>query len=118
MTDQKVIVIERSDSEARALETLLHFLDLEPLSMRTTWESCGASRRPSHECFAVILGGKDTVAAGGGRRSSRSLRALPQPLPVIHLGNDGLPRIAGASGDLAWFQLEMPGETAAAVPRS
>ena len=33
---------------------------------------------------------------------------MPQPLPVIYLSNDGLPKIAESSGDLAWFQLESP----------
>ena len=33
---------------------------------------------------------------------------MPQPLPVIYLSNDGLPKIAETSGDLAWFHLELP----------
>ncbi|HEX4242976.1 MAG TPA: sigma-54 dependent transcriptional regulator [Steroidobacteraceae bacterium] len=105
MTDPKVIVIERSDLEARALQTLLHFLDLEPLHAHDV----GELRRlapASHDCLAVILG-KDTVAEAGPELIAE-LRALPQPLPVIYLGNDGLPRIAESSGDLAWFQLELP----------
>jgi sigma-54 specific flagellar transcriptional regulator A len=36
------------------------------------------------------------------------MRAMPQPLPVICLSNDGLPKIAETSGDLAWFHLELP----------
>jgi len=33
---------------------------------------------------------------------------MRQPLPVIYLSADGLPKIAEASGDLAWFHLETP----------
>ena len=105
MTEQRVIVIERSDSEARALEALLHFLDLEPLRVRDPAEL----RRfapAAPDCFAVILGGGTVEALGAAL--IEQLRALPQPMPVIHLSNDGLPKIAESSGDLAWFQLEMP----------
>ena len=34
MVDAKVIVIEPSDLEARGLQTLLRFLDLEPVHVR------------------------------------------------------------------------------------
>jgi sigma-54 specific flagellar transcriptional regulator A len=105
VTDPKVIVIERSDLEARALQTLLHFLDLEPLHAHDV-DELKRLAPASQDCLAVILG-KDTVADSGPELIAE-LRALPQPLPVIYLGNDGLPRIAESSGDLAWFQLELP----------
>jgi sigma-54 specific flagellar transcriptional regulator A len=105
VTDPKVIVIERSDLEARALQTLLHFLDLEPLHAHDSAELARLSPA-SHDCLAVILGA-DTVATAGAELIAQ-LRALPQPLPVIYLGNDGLPKIAESSSDLAWFQLELP----------
>ena len=106
MADAKVIVIERSDSEARALQTLLRFLDLEPLHVHDLAELRRLPQCESQECTAVIVG-RDTVA-GAGPELVTQLRAMPQPLPVIYLSNDGLPKIAESSGDLAWFHLDLP----------
>src|SRR5277367_1349462 len=106
VTDSKVIVIEPSDSEARSLQTLLHFLDLEPLHVRDLAGLREFSHGASHDCLAVIVG-KETVAALGPELVAQ-LRSMPQPLPVIYLSNDGLPKIAESSGDLAWFHLDLP----------
>jgi DNA-binding NtrC family response regulator len=106
VADAKVIVIERSDSEARALQALLRFLDLEPLHVHDLAELRQLPQGESQECLAVIVG-KDIVA-GVGPELIGQLRAMPQPLPVIYLSNDGLPKIAESSGDLAWFHLELP----------
>src|SRR5271165_1025833 len=106
VTDSKVIVIEPSDSEARSLQTLLRFLDLEPVRVRDLTELRQSPHRESRDCLAVIVG-KDTVAALGPELVAQ-LRAMPQPLPVIYLSNDGLPKIAETSGDLAWFHLDLP----------
>jgi len=106
VTDSKVIVIEPSDSEARSLQTLLRFLDLEPVRVRDLTELRQSPHSGSRDCLAVIVG-KDTVAALGPELVAQ-LRAMPQPLPVIYLSNDGLPKIAETSGDLAWFHLDLP----------
>ncbi len=68
--------------------------------------SCARWLERTHDFLAVILA-KGAVAEAGAALIEE-LRALPQPLPVIYLGNDGLPKIAESSGDLAWFQLELP----------
>ena len=106
MADAKVIVIEPSDSEAHALQTLLRFLDLDPLHVHNSDELRRHSRDEAHDCLAVIVG-KEAVASGGADLVAL-LRTLPQPLPIIYLSNDGLPKIAETSGDLAWFHLELP----------
>ncbi|MGB6308018.1 MAG: sigma-54 dependent transcriptional regulator [Steroidobacteraceae bacterium] len=106
MADAKVIVIEPSDLEGRALQTLLRFLDLEPLHVHDLGELRQCSPGESQDCLAVIVG-KETVARMGVDLVAL-LRAMPQPLPVICLSNDGLPKIAESSGDLAWFHLELP----------
>jgi sigma-54 dependent transcriptional regulator, flagellar regulatory protein len=106
VADAKVIVIERSDSEARSLQTLLRFLDLEPVHVHDLVEFGQSQHGGSQECFAVIVG-KSTVAAIGPELVAQ-LRAMPQPLPIIYLSNDGLPKIAETSGDLAWFHLDLP----------
>ncbi len=106
MADGKVIVIEPSESEARALKTLLRFLDMEPLHVR---DLAGLQRLPhsgSQDCLAVIVG-KDTFA-GMDPDLVESLRAMPEPLPIIYLSADGLPKIAATSGDLTWFHLDLP----------
>jgi sigma-54 specific flagellar transcriptional regulator A len=106
VVDAKVIVIESVDSEARTLLTLLRFLDLEPVHVR----DLAALRQLPHsslqDCLAVII--SQGTAAAVGAELVAQLRAMPQPLPVIYLSNDGLPKIAETSGDLAWFHLELP----------
>jgi len=106
VADPKVIMIEPSDLEARTLQTLLRFLDLEPLHIHDWAELRQLPAGASQDCLAVIIG-MDTVAERGAELVAQ-LRALPQPLPVIYLSNDGLPKIAETSGDLAWFHLELP----------
>jgi sigma-54 specific flagellar transcriptional regulator A len=106
VANAKVIVIEPSDSEAGTLQTLLRFLDLEPVHVHDLVELRRSPHGASQDCLAVIIG-KDTVAAVGPELVAQ-LRAMPQPLPVIYLSNDGLPKIAETSGDLAWFHLELP----------
>jgi sigma-54 specific flagellar transcriptional regulator A len=106
VTDARVIVIEPSDSEGRALQTLLRFLDLEPLHVHDLDELRRISQGESQKYLAIIVG-KETIAAVGPELVAQ-LRTLPQPLPVIYLSNDGLPKIAETSGDLAWFHLDLP----------
>jgi len=106
VADGKVIVIEPSISEARTLQTLLRFLDLEPVHVQTLAEFRQSPQSVMQDCLAVIVG-KDTVASAGAELVTQ-LRALRQPLPVIYLSNDGLPKIAESSGDLAWFHLDLP----------
>jgi len=106
VVDAKVIVIEPSDSEARALQALLRFLDLEPVHVHDLAELRQSPHGASRDCLGVIVG-KNTVAAVGAELVVQ-LRSMPQPLPVIYLSNDGLPKIAETSGDLAWFHLDLP----------
>jgi sigma-54 specific flagellar transcriptional regulator A len=106
VVDAKVIVIESVDSEARTLLTLLRFLDLEPVHVHDLAALRQSAHSGSQDCLAVIIS-KDTVAAVGTELVAQ-LRAMPQPPPVIYLSNDGLPKIAETSGDLAWFHLDLP----------
>jgi sigma-54 specific flagellar transcriptional regulator A len=104
--DAKVIVIEPSDSLARALEVLLKFLDLAPLHVHDLEELRQHLGSPSNEWLALLVG-KQTVAEHGDELVAL-LRALPLPLPVIYLSAEGLPKVAEASADLAWFLLDLP----------
>jgi sigma-54 specific flagellar transcriptional regulator A len=106
VADAKVIVIEPADSEGHALQALLRFLDLDPLHVHDLDELRRHSQGESHDWLAVIVG-KETIAKGGAGLVAL-LRTMPQPLPIIYLSNDGLPKIAETSGDLAWFHLELP----------
>jgi len=106
VADAKVIVIEPSDLEARSLQTLLRFLDLEPIHVRDLLELRQSPHSASQDCLAVIVG-KETVVKFGAELVAQ-LRAMPQPLPVIYLSTDGLPKISESSGDLAWFHMELP----------
>jgi sigma-54 specific flagellar transcriptional regulator A len=106
VADAKVIVIEPSDSEARTLQTLLRFLDLEPVHVHDLAELRRSPHGASQDCLAIIIS-KDTVATVGPELVAQ-LRATPQPLPLICVSNDGPPKIAETSGDLAWFHLDLP----------
>ena len=106
MADAKVIVIEPSDLEAITLQTLLRFLDLEPVLVRDLSQLRQLAQSGSQDYLAAIVS-KETVAAVGPELVAQ-LRAMPQPLPVIFLSNDGLPKIAESSSDLTWFHLDVP----------
>lgn len=105
MVDAKVIVMEPSDSQARTLEALLKFLDLAPVRFHDLAE-LGRKTEGAHDWLALIVGA-ETIEREGPELVAR-LRALAQPLPVIYLSSDGLPKIAESSGDLAWLHLELP----------
>ena len=106
MLDAKVIVIEPSDSQARNLETLLRFLDLEPIHVHDLGEFRRYKSDEPHDWLALIVG-KETVATQGAELVSY-LRTMALPLPLIYLSSDGLPKLAESSGDLAWFHLDFP----------
>ena len=106
MVDAKVIVIEPSDVQARTLVTVLRFLDLEPVHVHNLEELQEFQRTSAHDWLAIIVA-PETVARQGPELVAQ-LRSIAQPLPVIYLSGDGLPKIAETSGDLAWFHLELP----------
>src|ERR1700733_14370578 len=97
--------MEPSDSQARTLEAVLKFLDLSPVRFHDLAE-LGRKTEGAHDWLALIIGA-ETIAREGPELVAR-LRALAQPLPVIYLSSDGLPKIAESSGDLAWLHLELP----------
>ncbi len=105
MVDAKVIVMEPSDSQARELEALLRFLDLDPVRFHDLAE-LGRQTEGAHDWLALIVGA-ETIASDGEALVAR-LRAMAQPLPVIFLSSNGLPKIAESSGDLAWLHLDLP----------
>ena len=106
MVEAKVIVIEPSDLEATALQALLHFLDLEPVLIRDLAEL--RRRRTATRLIALaVIARRETVQALGAELVAH-LRAMRQPLPVICISGDGLPKIAETSSDVAWFHLETP----------
>src|ERR1700748_3342612 len=90
----------------RTLETSLRFLDVEPVRVHDLAEFRQCLQGGLHEWLAVIVG-KETVALQGVEFVAL-LRAMASPLPVIYLSGDGLPKIAEASGDLAWLHLDLP----------
>jgi sigma-54 specific flagellar transcriptional regulator A len=106
VVEAKVIVIEPSDLEANALQALLHFLDLESVLIRDLAELRQAAHCNASEFLAVIAR-RETVSALGPELVAH-LRAMRQPLPVICISADGLPKIAEISSDVAWFHLETP----------
>ena len=106
MVEAKVIVIEPSDLEATALQALLHFLELESVRIRDLAELRSSAHCNTSECVAVIAR-RETVTALGPELVTH-LRGLRQPLPIICISADGLPKIAETSTDVAWFHLETP----------
>jgi sigma-54 specific flagellar transcriptional regulator A len=106
VVEAKVIVIEPTDLEANALLALLRFLDLDPVHIRDLAELRQSAHCNTQDCVAVIAR-RETVTALGSELVGQ-LRAMRQPLPVICISADGLPKIAESSSDLAWFHLETP----------
>jgi sigma-54 dependent transcriptional regulator, flagellar regulatory protein len=106
VVEAKVIVIEPAELEAGALQALLRFLDLEPVHVRDLAELRQSAHCNTPDCLAVIAR-RETVTALGAELVAQ-LRSMRQPLPVICISADGLPKIAESSSDLAWFQLETP----------
>jgi sigma-54 specific flagellar transcriptional regulator A len=106
VVEAKVIVIEPAELEANALQALLRFLDLEPVHVRDLAELRQSAHAKAPDCLAVIAR-RETVTALGAELVAQ-LRAMRQPLPVICISAEGLPKIAESSGDLAWFHLETP----------
>ncbi len=104
MLEAKVIVIEPSDAEAAALLALLRFLDLEPVHVHDLAEL--QLLGSASECLAAIAR-RETVSTLGVALVAQ-MRAMRQPLPVICISSDGLPKIAETSSDLAWLHLETP----------
>jgi sigma-54 dependent transcriptional regulator, flagellar regulatory protein len=106
VVDAKVIVMEPSDSQARSLEALLRFLDMEPVRVQDLAELSHSSHRGPEDWLAVIVG-TDTITTQGALIVAQ-LRSMAQPPPLIYLSNGGLPKLAESSGDLAWLHLELP----------
>jgi sigma-54 specific flagellar transcriptional regulator A len=84
----------------------LRFLDLEPVHVRDLAELRRSLQCSMPDCLAVIARRETVTALGAGLVTQ--LRSMRQPLPVICISADGLPKIAESSSDLAWFQLETP----------
>ena len=72
MVDAKVIVIDPSDSQARTLETVLRFLDLDPVHVHDLEELAEYQRTSEHDWLAVIVGQRDR---------SRPRRRTRRPAP-------------------------------------
>jgi sigma-54 dependent transcriptional regulator, flagellar regulatory protein len=106
VVDAKVIVIEPADGQARTLLTVLRFLDLDPVHVHDLAELREYQRTAAHDWLAVIIS-QEAIAAQGVELVAQ-LRTIAQPLPVIYLGTEGLPKIAESSSDLAWFHLDLP----------
>ena len=75
MVDAKVIVMEPSDSQARELEALLRFLDLDPVRFHDLAE-LGRKTEGAHDWLALIVG-QETIASDGPELVER-LRAMAQ----------------------------------------
>ena len=75
--------------------------------MSATWRSCANWRAPGRRISWPSSSAR-TPSPRSGAELVTQLRAMPQPLPVIFLSNDGLPKIAESSSDLAWFHLDLP----------
>ncbi len=103
MIDGKVIVIEPSDTQARDLEGLLRFLDLEPYRVRDLKE---LRQAPLEEGLALMVGAAALEQWGAGL--TELLRRRQASLPLVFMSSDGLPKLAESNPDLVWLPLELP----------
>jgi sigma-54 specific flagellar transcriptional regulator A len=88
------------------LETVLRFLDFEPVHVTDVAALRALGTAAASEWLAILVGAE--TVAGQGAALVAHLRTLAQPLPLIYFGGEGLPKIAESSGDIAWFHLDMP----------
>jgi sigma-54 specific flagellar transcriptional regulator A len=88
------------------LDTLLRFLDIEPVQARNLDTLRDAGPAVSAEWLAILVG--EEAVARHGAALVAYVRAMGHPLPVIYLSNSGLPKIAESSADIAWFHLDLP----------
>jgi sigma-54 specific flagellar transcriptional regulator A len=81
-------------------------LDLEAVHVHDLAEFNSLPQRNAPDLLAVIVSKR--IVESQGAPLVAALRALRQPLPVIYLSSEGLPKLAETSGDLAWLHLETP----------
>jgi sigma-54 specific flagellar transcriptional regulator A len=106
VVETKVLVFEPNESQARILETMLRFLNIEPVQIEDLAQIGEALRVGPSEWLAVIVG--EEIIAAHGAAFVEHLRALQQRPPIVYLGRNGLPKIAESSGNMCWFHLEAP----------
>ena len=106
MLDAKVLVIEPAEPQARILDTLLRFLDIEPVHVHDLAHARAEIARAAPDWHAIIVA-EETVAAHGALLVE-FVRKLSRPMPIICLCAAGLPKIAESTVDLAWLHLELP----------
>src|SRR5271166_1585226 len=85
---------------------MLRFLNIEPVQIEDLAQIGAALRVRPNEWLAVIVG--EEIIATQGAAFVEHLSALQQRPLIVHLGSNGLPKIAESSGDLCWFHLEAP----------
>jgi sigma-54 dependent transcriptional regulator, flagellar regulatory protein len=106
VVEAKVLVIEPTDSQAQLAEALLRFLDIEPVRVRDVRELRGEFAHPGFDWLAILVAKRTVDAAGAD--FVQAVRAMPQPMPIIYLSDDGPPLAAETAADLAWLHLEQP----------
>ncbi len=106
MLEAKVLVIEPSVSVAGVAETLLRFLDIEPVLVRDLTELRRVAAQAQPDWLGILISAE--TADLWGREFIEILRGMPQPMPVIYLSQEGPPRIAESAADLPWLHLEQP----------
>src|ERR1019366_9219984 len=90
LTDAKILIIEPSDQVAKNLETLLRFLDIEPVRVASVAELATIS--PADTDWLAILVTAATRSFCAPELIGR-LRTMSKPPPIIYMGGDSLPAI-------------------------
>ena len=106
MLDATVLVIEPSDANAQLAETLLRFLEIEPVRVRNLAELRADATVVEREWLAVMIARPTAEAAGV--ELVDFVRSMPRPMPIICLGNGGAPHCAADATDLYWLTLDQP----------
>ncbi len=102
----KILVIEAADSPVRILDTLLHFLEIEPVHVPDVAELRRRVAEAPDEWLAVVAG-DETIAAHVGDLAA-TLRCHAPTLPIIYVTAEGLPKASETFRDLTWLPLELP----------
>jgi sigma-54 dependent transcriptional regulator, flagellar regulatory protein len=107
VTDARILIVEPSDQVAQMLDTLLRFLDIEPVRIDTLSALSAVSFEAAG--WLAVLVTKATCELWGPEQVDY-LRAGAEPIPIIYMGGSCLPTFAQTDAGRTWLHLKEPVE--------
>jgi sigma-54 specific flagellar transcriptional regulator A len=108
VTDAKVLVIEPDPAQSRTWETVLRFLDYDPVVV-PDFDTVQWPSPQQLDWVAVLLG--HSASAGALQRFLEQLKSYDLRLPLVRVGTQETNQADGAGweeGELPYLQMELP----------